>query len=56
MTVDQEIEDAVRRGYDPLFLVGLLALAAEPEERQRLIATVNLASEKIYRERRVVTI
>ena len=33
-----------------------LALAAEPEERQRLIATVNLASEKIYRERRVVTI
>lgn len=51
MTMEEEIEDAVRNGANPLFLFGLVAMASEgAQEVEFLSETINRVGQKIYLE------
>ena len=59
MTIDSEIEQAMKEGAPPLFLVGMVTLATKPENRQLLFRAVNRVGTRLHtqaeeKSRRVV--
>ena len=50
MTIDREIEQAMQQGATPLFLVGMITLARNPENSKPLFQAVNRVGTKLHTE------